>query len=104
MPTITPKEIPSWSVLAVLAPSCPDRGPPGTILTAGATYLRIVLRFTFGEPDSSFRYPLECQCASIPVTSITSNVLLATHPVLSGRKEDGSFSMAGAAMTRTPSP
>src|SRR5579859_6439223 len=57
-------------------------GPPGTIpaATAGATYLRIVLRSTPSEPDISFSDLPACQCTSISVTSITSNVLLAIGP------------------------
>jgi hypothetical protein len=57
-------------------------GPPGTIpaSTAGATYLRIVLRSTPSEPDISFSDLPACQCTSISVTSITSNVLLAIGP------------------------
>src|SRR5690348_16154238 len=57
-------------------------GPPGTMpaATAGATYLRIVLRSTPSEPDISFSDLPACQCTSISVTSITSNVLLAIGP------------------------
>src|SRR5271170_5306020 len=55
---------------------------PGTMpaATAGATYLRIVLRSTPSEPDISFSDLPACQCTSISVTSITSNVLLAIGP------------------------
>ena len=57
-------------------------GPPGVIpaAIAGATYLRIVLRSTPSEPDISFSDLPACQCTSISVTSITSNVLLAIGP------------------------
>ena len=57
----------------------PLAGPPGVIpaAIAGATYLRIVLRSTPSEPDISFSDLPACQCTSISVTSITSNVLLA---------------------------
>src|SRR5271170_6068593 len=58
-------------------------GPlPGVMpaATAGATYLRIVLRSTPSEPDISFSDLPACQCTSISVTSITSNVLLAIGP------------------------
>ena len=44
---------------------------------AGATYLRIVLRSTPRLCDISFSDLPACQCTSISVTSITSNVLLA---------------------------
>ena len=54
--------------------------PPGTIpaAIAGAVYLRTVLRST---PKLSATCACErpaCQCTKISVTSITSNVLLAT--------------------------
>ena len=57
-------------------------GPPGAIpaATAGATYLRIVFRSTPSESDISFSDLPACQCTSISVTSITSNVLLAIGP------------------------
>jgi hypothetical protein len=48
--------------------------------SAGAMYLRIVLRSTPSEPDSSLSDLPACQCTSISVTSITSNVLLAIGP------------------------
>src|ERR1700744_6495410 len=51
--------------------------PPAT---AGAMYLRIVLRSTPRLCDISFSDLPACQCTSISVTSITSNVLLAIGP------------------------
>ena len=45
--------------------------------SAGAMYLRSVLRSAPKLPDISFSDRPACQCTSISVTSITSNVLLA---------------------------
>jgi hypothetical protein len=56
----------------------PARADPAA--TAGATYVRIVLRSTPRLCDISFSDLPACQCTSISVTSITSNVLLAIGP------------------------
>src|SRR5512142_2603031 len=54
-------------------------GPPGLIpaATAGAMYFRSVLRSAPRLCDISLSDRPACQCTSISVTSITSNVLLA---------------------------
>ena len=54
-------------------------GPPGVMpaASAGAMYLRSVLRSTPRLSAISFFDRPACQCISISVTSITSNVLLA---------------------------
>src|SRR5690348_3071028 len=48
--------------------------------TAGETDEPILLRSTPSETDISFSDLPACQCTSISVTSITSNVLLAIGP------------------------
>src|SRR5690242_13191038 len=62
------------------AQSCCDiAGPPGTrpAATAGARYLRIVLRSTPSDTDTSLIERPAYQWMKISVTSTTSNVLLA---------------------------
>ena len=57
-------------------------GPPGAMpaASAGARYFRSVLRSTPRLSAISFFDRPACQCMSISVTSITSNVLLAIGP------------------------
>jgi hypothetical protein len=73
----------------LLPPGLAPRGPPGVIpaATAGATYLRIVLRSTPSEPDTSFSDLPACQCTSISVTS--------TAGELQDRRHSGDSNLGG---------
>src|SRR5712691_9612049 len=75
-------------------------GPPGAIpaASAGARYFRSVLRSTPRLSAISFFDRPACQCMSISVTSITSNVLLAIGPPPSSRTG------GKIALTRWPGP
>src|SRR5262245_45227237 len=68
---------------------CGNGASPGAIpaATAGAMYLRIVLRSSPNEADTSLIDRPACQWTSISVTSITVKLLLAIGSLVRRRDE-----------------
>src|SRR5690349_3798339 len=84
------------------AQSCCDiAGPPGArpAATAGAKYLRIVLRSTPNDTDTSLSERPAYQWMKISVTSTTSNVLLAIGS-LTRRLDEGGLCMIARTTTQ----
>src|SRR2546430_7441217 len=83
-------------ITSAAQPCCDIAGPPGAMpaATAGARYLRIVLRSTPNDTDTSLIERPAYQWMKISVTSTTSNVLLAIGSLTRHPDEGGLFLIA----------